>query len=205
MKPSSIPRRSARGLPLAALAAAAAFATATWGFGALLPGYLQSVHPVALLGADGIGRAAAFNACGFVLPGLLNAATAWRMRTGAGPRWRERIGCQLLLLSALAFAAQGLLPLDPADIDGPASRLHAAAWMAWLLAFASGAVLLAAGGAWRGGTAMRGAALALAVLVPVAALLAPSWLPAAIAQRIAFAGWFAWMPLARVEIMPGRR
>lgn len=187
---------------MAALAAAAAFAAAVAGFGALLPGYVQSVHPVALLGADGIARATAFNACAFVLPGLLNAWTAWHVRTDAAPRWRARIGCQLLLLSALAFAAQGLLPLDPADIDGPASRLHAAAWMAWLLAFASGAMLLAAGGTLRGGASMRGAAVALAVLVPLAALLAPSWLPAAVAQRIAFAGWLAWMVMAGVAVMP---
>lgn len=204
MKPSSIPQRPARGLPLAALAAAAAFAAAVAGFGALLPGYLQSVHPVALLGADGIARATAFNACAFVVPGLLNAWTAWHVRTDAAPRWRARIGCQLLLLSALAFAAQGLLPLDPADIDGPASRLHAAAWMAWLLAFASGAMLLAAGRALRGGVAVQAVVLVLAVLVPLAALLAPSWLPAAIAQRIAFAGWLAWMVLARVAIVPTR-
>ena len=39
----------------------------------------------------------------------------------------------LVQLSALAFAAQGVVPLDPEDTDATASRLHVLAWMLWQL------------------------------------------------------------------------
>src|SRR3546814_9922281 len=64
-------------------------------------------------------HALAFNALGFVLPGVLAALVAWRLRASldAGAPWAARIGAWLALLSALAFAAQGLLPLDPRDLE----------------------------------------------------------------------------------------
>ena len=83
-----------------------------------------------------IPHALAFNAFGFVLPGLLMAVVAWqwRKRLSGGAPWAARIAARLALLSALAFAAQGLLPLDPADLDAPASHAHATAWMLWWVA-----------------------------------------------------------------------
>ncbi len=98
------------------------------GFGAALGGYSHAQHPVALLGADGVAHSLAFNLLGFVLPGLLAVVVAVELRQRASAGWQWRIGSQLLLLAAVAFAAQGLLPMDLQQLDGPQSRYHALAW-----------------------------------------------------------------------------
>lgn len=179
-------------------AAAATFALAVTAFGHTLDGYVQSLHPVALLGATGVARATAFNLLAFVLPGALAACQVWALRTalpGEAPG-AERIGLQLLLLSALAFALQGLLSLDPRDLDAHASRLHATAWMLWWIAFVPGA-LLSALAAWRARRLSSSIVhLLAALLVACFALLAERWLAPAIAQRLAFAAWFGWLLLA---------
>src|SRR5690606_37255576 len=68
------------GLRFAPAAAAVLFAVSVIGFGAALGGYSHLAHPVALLGADRIAHAPAFDALGFVLPGLLAAWTALALR-----------------------------------------------------------------------------------------------------------------------------
>lgn len=155
-------------------------------FGLISPDFGHLRHPVALLGAIGEPNALAFNLLGFVAPGLALAWLAWRWRSQqAADGWRARIGLQLLLLSALAFVAQGLLPLDPTDLLAPASRAHAVAWSAWWLAFVAGGLLVGAGHAGRTG-------IALALLVLLLAMAGASLMPPALAQRLAFAGWFGW-------------
>ena len=62
--------------PAAAALAACAYAV----LAALLEGYSHLLHPVALPGAIGVPRAWAFNLLVFVLPGLLLAVSAWRIR-----------------------------------------------------------------------------------------------------------------------------
>lgn len=176
------------------LAAFVLFVGAVAVFGAWSPDFGHLRHPVALLGAIGEPNARAFNLLGFVVPGLALAWLAWRWRgERAADGWRVRLGLQLLLLSALAFVAQGLLPLDPTDLLAPASRAHAAAWSAWWLAFVAGALLAGrqAGGA---------VGIALAVLVLLLAMAGAALLPAALSQRLAFAGWFGWwLWVARVS------
>lgn len=166
-------------------------------------GYSHLHHPLALLGVASLPHATAFNLAVFVVPGLLVAWTALRLRavlpmatTAAGTpsiRWLARIGAQLMLISALAFAAQGLLPLDANDLDGARSGRHAAAWMAWWIAFTAGGALLAVGVRdtkdWR---TLAATSLFAAMLLPVAALVLPQLIPAGLAQRLAFALWFAW-------------
>ena len=170
-------------------AAAAAAVLALACFGALSPDHSHALHPVALLGARGEPNAAAFNLLGFVLPGLLLAWHAHRMRGRLrAPTWRARIGLQLAMFSALAFAAQGLLPLDPYDLAAPDSRLHALAWTLWWVAFVPGALL--AGVPPRSFAQASAAAIALAV--PLFALAGPEAIAAGVAQRIAFALWLAW-------------
>jgi hypothetical protein len=172
----------------ATAAAGVLWLAAVLGFGAMLDGYSQAQHPVALLGARGIERALAFNVLGFVLPGLLAAWAAVQLRgafDSAG--WLARIGAHLWMLSALAFAAQGVLPLDPEDLDAGSSRLHATAWSLWWIAFVPGALMLA--------LRSRSFAVALAVaavIVVVAVLLTP----AGLSQRIAIAAWFALVGVA---------
>lgn len=155
-------------------------------FGMVSPDFSHLRHPVALPGARGEPHALAFNVVAFVVPGALLAwrAIAWRSRQ-AGARWPVRIGLQLVLLSALAFAAQGLVPLDPANLLAPASRLHATAWMAWWVAFAPGAVLIAL-------PARRWGSTSLALLVPGLVLFGALVMPAPVAQRLALLAWFAW-------------
>ncbi|CAN5659846.1 DUF998 domain-containing protein [soil metagenome] len=181
-------------------AAGVLFAASLAGFGWRLQGDAQGVHPVGLLGAQGMPDALAFNVLGFVIPGAIAAALAWRLRDLAAPRPRlsAGLGWHLVFLSALAFATQGLLPLDPNDLDATASRLHALAWTLWWLAFVPGALFLA-WSAWRELPRRRAAgfahATAAVLLLACANLLATS-LDAALAQRLAYGVWFAWLAWA---------
>ena len=186
-------------LRLSGLIAALLFVTAVLGFGAGLDGYAQARHPVALLGAHGVPHAMAFNLLGFVLPGLLAALVAecLRRRLPATAGWAPRVGSQMLLLAGLAFATMGLLPLDVDDLHGPASQLHASAWMIWVLGFVAGTLLL---GMFQlrqvQGRALGGLAIACGVLAALAAFALQGVLPAPLAQRVAFACWAGWLALA---------
>lgn len=182
----------------AAVLAALLFAAMVM-FAGRIEGYSHLHHPLALLGAPTLPRASWFNVLGFVVPGVLVAWVALRLRGAlaagsmAEASWGGRVGAQLLLISALAFAMQGLLPLDPNDFDGVRSGRHAAAWMMWWIAFAAGGVSLAAG--LRRATDWRPVArltLLAALLLPVLALVLPRLVPAGVAQRLAYALWFAW-------------
>lgn len=181
---------------LAGIAAPACFLAALAGFGMALEGYSQARHPVALLGASGVPRALAFNLLGFLLPGLLAAMVAVGLRRSVphDVAWPARIGARLMLLSALAFAAQGLLPLDPGNLDDQASQWHATAWTLWWIAFVPGGLLLAVGLMRTSGWRRLALASAIAAgLVLVFALFAPTVVAPGVAQRIAFATWFAWL------------
>ena len=168
-------------------------------FAGRIEGYSHFQHPLALLGASPLPNAGWFNVVAFVLPGVLVAWMALRLRAAMPPgsdasiSWLARIGAQLMLVSALAFAAQGLLPLDTSDLDGVRSGRHAAAWMVWWLAFSAGGVLLAAGlRRVESARSIVGTSLFAALLLPVLALVLPKLIPAGTAQRLAFALWFAW-------------
>ena len=172
---------------------------AVLGFGAALEGYSQAQHPLAWLGASGFPRALGFNLSGFVIPGVLAAvaAMALRSRLPGDAGWPARIGARLLLLSALAFAAQGLLPLDPDDLDGQASQWHATAWTLWWIASAAGAVSIAGGllrrREWR---AFAWVALIASGLIAVFSLSPPGDWPVGIAPRIALGEWLVMLMLA---------
>jgi hypothetical protein len=174
---------------LLAWAALLVFGCALFALGAQWPAFSHAQHPVAFAGMRGVEGAWLFNAMVFVLPGAMLSLVALRLRGAlpAGARWQPRVGATLLLLSALAFAAQGMLPLDPEQMDAGSSRWHAAAWMVWWIAFAVGALLYA-----RATLAEHLVAVAAVLLVLATTLLARDWLPAGIAQRMAFVAWFAW-------------
>ena len=179
--------------------AAVFFAAAVGGFGAALDGYSQLGMPVALLGARGFPHALAFNLLAFVLPGMLAGVVAMtlRRRLPADAGWTLRIGAQLIFLSALAFIAMGLLPLDPNDLESDASRLHGTVWMLWTVAFVPGAVMLAAG-LLASPAASRFAwfSLIVAAGVLLAGFVLTDFMPAGLAQRIAFGLWLVWMAIA---------
>ena len=193
MNPSSNPLLASVLRHPASIAAAVCLAAAVV-FAPGLAGYSHLWHPLALLGARGAPHPLGFNLMAFVLPGALVAATALRLRSvlSAQAPWLARIGTQMVLLSALAFLAQGLLPLD-ADIDSAASGRHAASWLLWWLAFATGGGLLALAMHRRASWQMFAAGSMLAAaMVPMFALFVAQVLPPGLAQRIAVAIWFVW-------------
>jgi hypothetical membrane protein len=185
---------------LVGVAGALLFAGSVLGFGVVLDGYSHQLHPAGLLGAAGIPRAMMFNVLAFVLPGALAAWLAWRLRATlpADAPFSARIGLQLVLLSALAFASQGVLPLDPRDLDAYATRLHASAWMLWWIAFVPGVLLLAMAALHTRQRRVMAFVVHLLAAVSVIgfALPAERWLGAGITQRLAFAAWFGWLVLA---------
>ncbi|HZF96902.1 MAG TPA: DUF998 domain-containing protein [Pseudoxanthomonas sp.] len=187
-----------RTMPSAGIAALAVWAVAVVGFGAALNGFSQLMHPVSVLGAKDIPRALAFNLIGFVVPGLLAGVVAidLRRRMPASSGWRARIGTQLVFMSALAFIALGLLPLDVRELESPASRLHGTAWMLWSIAFVPGALLLGLGLRNGGTRSFAHLTLAAAAAVLVSAFALGEAVPAGLAQRIAFLAWFAWLAMA---------
>lgn len=176
--------------------AAALFVAAVLGFGAALPGFDPLGHPVALLGAIGVPHAQAFSWLGFVLPGLLACAVGVRLlrRVPRTAPWSMRVGVQLLALAGLAFAAMGLLPLDASDIESPASQYHASVWMLWVLAFVPGALMFGIGAlrlpGWRTPALLH---LGCGLAMVLAAFVLQAWLPAPIAQRLAYACWLLWL------------
>ena len=181
-------RRAA--VPLVLLASGS-FALALLLAGAGLPEYSHRVHPVALRGAMGLPGAMLFNAAAFLLPGISLLLASHALRPALAARgWAARIGLTLAQLSVLAFAAQGVLPLDARELDGDASRLHALAWMLWWIAFVPAMVLLAVGA--RRGVGFAIVCLLAGALVPLLAVLAPIGAWVGLAQRLAFAVWFGW-------------
>lgn len=177
--------------------AAACCAIAVVGFAATHAAFSHAQHPLGLLGAADVPGASAFNLLGFIAPGLLAASVFVRLRArlpvGAA-RWAG-IGCWMLASSALAFAAQGVWRLNPADLDGPISQRHATMWLLWWLAFAAGALVLGAGllrdRIW------RGVSIAFVVAGTVVVLLnAFPVFAGPIAQRVVLLAWLVCVVVA---------
>ena len=181
------------------------FLAALAGFGAALAGFSQALHPVDLLGADGVSHAAGWNMLGYALPGLLVAAFAIALQrpvAAAGIGVSGRIGGWLLMFSGLAFAAQALLPLDPQSLDGADSKLHVATGMLSLVAWLPSALLLPLAlhgrAGWR--PALAGGPLLAALAIACLALPPDAWAgiadgPGAV-QRLGLCAQFAWPALA---------
>jgi len=187
-----------RAAALAGLLAGPWFALALLAFGARAPGYDQTLHPPALLGATGMPDADAWNLAGFVVPGLLAAFALQGVHRALRARDAglvARVGATLLLLSAIAFATQGVFPLQLGRaIDVGTARLHIAAWTVWWLAAAAGFVVLAVGSVRRPMSAIT--ALLVGALM-IAALHAPALpLPGGARERIALGAWFGWIAAA---------
>lgn len=187
-----------RAAALAGLLAGPWFAVALLAFGARTPGFDQALHPPALLGASGMPDADAWNLAGFVLPGLLAAVALQGVHRALRARDAgivARVGATLLLLSAIAFAAQGLFPLQLGRaLDAGSARLHIAAWTLWWLAAVAGFVVLALGSVRRPASAI---AAILAGALMLVALHAPALpLPGGVRERFALASWFGWIAVS---------
>lgn len=155
------------------------------------PGYGHATHALAMRGAPGMPWAGFFNAFAFVLPGLLLAVAAVSMRPHLeGARWPARIGIWMLLLSGLAFAAQGVFPLDLTRPDEGDSKLHAMAWMLWWMGFVPGAALVGTGA--RRGAAFAAGSIVAAALVLGIGVLAPMGAWVGLVQKLVLAAALAW-------------
>lgn len=189
--------------------AALLFTAAGVGLAAGVADYSHALHPLSLLGGMQMPSGSLFNWTAFVVPGALVAWMALRLREHAvhlaGPgrvaQWTARLGAQLLLISALAFAVQGLFALDLEELDGARSGRHAAAWMVWWIAFVAGGCAWALGArADASARRLAAASFAAALVLPLLALVLPRWLAPGIAQRLAFALWFAWWIYAGIML-----
>ncbi len=191
------------------------FALAAWLAG-LREGYAPAWRSVGDLGALDAPHAVAFNLAGFIVPGLLLLVFALALeramgRDGAGRG--GRLGTGLLMVSALAFAAQGVFAFDPVEPDGASSQRHASALAFALLGLMAGAMFVAASvrrlPGWRA-LAMFGPALA-AVLLMFLVQPPQAWFPmlegrVGHAQRLVLGVYFLWFALASaVALARGRR
>ncbi len=188
-----------RDVSKAGIAALLSFTAAAVICGAIRAGYSHREQPLAMLGAIGTPGATGFNVFCFIVPGLFACAALWplRARMSADAPWSAKIGARLTMLSALAFAAQGLLPLDADDIAAAANGWHASAWTVWWISFGAGCVLLAVSGLPRGVLAINLIAVSGVLLL---ALLAWPGAMAAIAPRLAFVIWFVWVALVPMHV-----
>jgi len=171
----------------------------------VLDGYAQVYHPLGLLGGKDIPNALAFDLLGFVIPGVLAAIAISALRTSlpSAAGWSMRIGVQLLVLSAIAFAAQGLVSIDPADLGAPGNRSHAVAWTLWWIAFVSGTLLLALSiPRYPPGRTQAWVSMGAAITVLAFGLFAPGAIPSGISERIAFCAWFGWVLLVTRNSRP---
>lgn len=186
---------------LSSLGALSAVAAIVVG-GAGLPGYSHAHDPIAWLGSTHAVGPLWFNLAGKLLPGLAVAALALVFEFAEGrarARRGLRIGTGLLMIAGIAYAAQGLFPIDPADLDGVASRrhaaLHALAQLAWIAAAV--ALCLASGNQtrWRA-SMLAGLAFAFVLAVDLAVPFA-LWMPGlrgapGAAERLLLGLWLLW-------------
>lgn len=184
------PRALYAALVPSALPATLCFVGATLGFGAAMDGYSQLAYPVSALGALRVSHAGLFNVLAFDLPGLLMAVVAMALyqRLPASVR-TARIGAWILLFSTLAFAAEGVFPLDLDDLDATTGRLHVVSWSLWWLTSGVGVVLLA----W--GLRHARPRQCWTMLALLMGLLVPCLAPGTPAARFR-SGWHTWRGLA---------
>lgn len=191
------------------------FALALAWAGAQLEGYEHARHSVGVLGSTRSPVAAIFNATGFELPGALLAIAALALgralRRGQAS-FAARIGADLMVIAGVAFAAQGVFPLDLSDGDGAASQRHVLALTVAMIAMLPSMLLLAGGlrraQGWRALPQLGGAFAALLVL----ALAWPphEWLPgwegrSGFSQRLALLAFFAWPALVALVVIRRRQ
>ena len=177
---------------------------AAWAFG--LPA--SAVAPVGQLGAIGASGAAAFNALGLMAPGLalvLFSIALERVLVRDVAGRAARLGTGMLMICALAFAAQGVFPLDLDELDGPVSQRHASALALALLGQIAAQITLALAlrrlPRWRLAATLSllaGAALAGGLIWPPQDLFPFLAGRAGLAQRLLLALWFGWFALIAI-------
>lgn len=209
-----MPRRFWRLFLHAGWLAGAGFALALLSLGGLPLEGVPGRAPLGFPGADGVAGAARWNLAVFILPGLLLFLFAFGLEQVLQQKTRSRglrIATGLLMISALAFAAQGLLPLDLNDLDGGDSQKHVASLALALLGWLAGASALSAALVRIPGWSLLVRLGGVLMLLGMGALIWPpeTWMPLlknrpGDAQRGLLAVYFAWFLLASLQSLRRR-
>lgn len=183
--------------------------------GAWREAYVPAQQSLSILGAVGAPGAVWFNLLGYVVVGLvllLFVIALERAMQHDGAARGGRLGTGLLMVSALAFAAQGVFAFDPADVDAATSQRHSSALAFALLGLMAGAMFVAASlrraPGWR---MLTRVGPALAALLLVFLVQPPQQLLPALAgqpghaQRLIVAVYLAWFALAAVVALRRRQ
>jgi hypothetical membrane protein len=191
-----------RVLAVLGLFAGLLFWACVFGFAALRPDYSHLNDAVSELGSVDAPRKWAFNLLGYVTPGVLTAVCGFALARIVAPR--AAISPALLAIAGLGLAIAGVFPADMADMQARTTVLHVVGVTTGLL-WPPTALWLA----FRGRRDRP--AFALATLLCVVAMLATYGLyvvfptyPGAV-QRLTFAAWLIWYPIAGAALAGGPR
>lgn len=197
----------------AGVAAVVVFWTALFGFASAYPGYSHSHKAISELGAFGAPHALAWNALGFIAPGLLLAVCGAGLGRALDVSGRATTVYWLLVISGVGFAGTGVFPVEMRQgspfMASPFTAGHV------LMTFASGipwaiAVFLVVGRvrrnpAWHHARSVT-VVLAVASVAGLAVNLMSPALPIlanrpGLAQRISFGIYFAWFLIMAVYLL----
>lgn len=182
--------------------------------GAWREAYVPATQSLSMLGAVGAPGAGWFNLLGYIVTGVVLLLFVIALERGMqrdGAARGGRLGTGLLMVSALAFAAQGVFAFDPAELDAATSQRHASALAFALLGLMAGAMFVAASlrraPRWR---MLTRVGPALAALLLVFLVQPPQQLVPALAgqpghaQRLILAVYLGWFVLAALVALRRR-
>jgi hypothetical membrane protein len=199
----------------AGVAAVALFWIALFVFAALYPGYSHDTKAISELGAFGAPHARAWNLLGFIVPGLLLAASGAGLATAIDGRRTSLYW--LLLVSGVGFAGTGVIPAEMQNgsplMQSPFTLGHVLMTLLSGIPWVISAFLLI-GHVKRnpGWQHLRRVSVLLAALCVVGFAL-NIFAPAApvlshrpgLAQRISFAIYFGWFLVMSLHLLSGPR
>ena len=182
--------------------AAIVFWIALFAFGAWYPGYSHATRAISELGAFGAPHALAWNLVGFIAPGLLLAACGTGIALAVDGT--SRILPSLLVLSGLGFAGTGAIPAEMANgtpvMDSRWTAGHLIMTVVSALPWVIGAWVLAVRVVRRDGwsdPALVAGVMAMVATCGLSLNVFSGAIPyfavaPGLAQRTAFAAYFAW-------------
>ncbi len=175
-------------------------------FGEMRSDYSQHTKAVSELGVFGAPHALMWNLIGFITPGLCLAVCGGAVARALEPSQSSRACFWLLVASGLGFAATGVIPAEMHAgsplLESPYTVGHIVmtfvSAIPWILA-----TFLLVGPMrrtvdWR---VLSNVSLALGVLAIASFSLRATTISPAIAQRVAFAVYFAWFLIMSIRLL----